>query len=74
MPTFRRGIYSDQSSTTLCYHVDVFDWQAALKDVRAVIADALASPPSEAEIAREIAEFEVAFQVPVETQDTLAGS
>ncbi|MDP3674238.1 MAG: insulinase family protein [Novosphingobium sp.] len=50
------------------------DWQAALKDVRAVIADALASPPSEAEIAREIAEFEVAFQVPVETVDTLAGS
>ena len=50
------------------------DWQAALKDVRAVIADALALPPSEAEIAREIAEFDVAFQVPVETVDTLAGS
>lgn len=50
------------------------DWQAALKDVRAVIADALASPPSQAEIDREIAEFEVAFQVPVETVDTLAGS
>jgi zinc protease len=50
------------------------DWQAALKDVRAVIADAVASPPSQAEIDREIAEFEVAFQVPVETVDTLAGS
>jgi zinc protease len=50
------------------------DWQAALKDVRAVIADALARPPSQAEIDRELAEFEVAFQVPVETQDTLAGS
>jgi zinc protease len=50
------------------------DWQAALKDVRAVIADALATPPSPAEIERELAEFDVAFAVPVETRDTLAGS
>ncbi len=50
------------------------DWQGALKDVRSVIADALATPPSQAEIDREIAEFDVAFQVPVETRDTLAGS
>ena len=50
------------------------DWKAALKDVRAVIADALATPPSQAEIDRELAEFDVAFQVPVETKDTLAGS
>ncbi|KUR73225.1 peptidase M16 [Novosphingobium fuchskuhlense] len=50
------------------------DWKAAAKDVRAVIADALATPPSEEEIAREVAEFDVAFKVPVETQETLAGS
>ena len=50
------------------------DWKAAVKDVRAVIADALATPPSEEEIAREVAEFDVAFKVPVETQETLAGS
>ncbi|HUQ13785.1 MAG TPA: insulinase family protein [Novosphingobium sp.] len=50
------------------------DWQAALKDVRAVIADALATPASPAEIERELAEFDVAFAVPVETRDTLAGS
>ena len=50
------------------------DWQAALKDVRSVIADALATPPSPAEIEREIAEFDVAFAVPVETRGTLAGS
>ena len=37
------------------------DWQAALKDVRAVIADALAKPPSQAEIDREFAEFDVVF-------------
>lgn len=50
------------------------DWKAAVRDVRAVIADALASPPSAEEIAREVAEFDVAFKVPVETQETLAGS
>lgn len=50
------------------------DWRSAVKDVRAVIADALATPPSEEEIAREVAEFDVAFKVPVETQETLAGS
>ncbi len=50
------------------------DWQEALTDVRAVIADALATPPSEAEIAREVAELDVAFQVPVEQRRLLPGS
>jgi zinc protease len=50
------------------------DWKSAVRDVRAVIADALATPPTEEEIAREVAEFDVAFKVPVETQETLAGS
>ncbi|MEO0033575.1 MAG: hypothetical protein RIS94_3333, partial [Pseudomonadota bacterium] len=50
------------------------DWKGAVRDVRAVIADALATPPSPEEIAREVAEFDVAFKVPVETQETLAGS
>ncbi|MFD1959012.1 hypothetical protein ACFSHP_07870 [Novosphingobium panipatense] len=50
------------------------DWQAALRDVRAVIADALTRAPSQAEIDREIAEMEVAFQVPVEQQRILPGS
>ena len=50
------------------------DWKSAVKDVRAVIADALATPPTAEEIAREVAEFDVAFKVPVETQETLAGS
>lgn len=44
------------------------DWRAALADVRAVIADALATPPSEAEITRELNEFENAFSIGVETQ------
>ncbi len=50
------------------------DWKAAVKDVRAVLTDALATPPTAEEIAREVAEFDVAFKVPVETQETLAGS
>ena len=50
------------------------DWHAAVRDVRSVIADALARPPSAQEIAREAAEFEVAFKVPVETQETVASS
>nr|WP_245647620.1 insulinase family protein [Novosphingobium lentum] len=50
------------------------DWKAAVHDVRGVISDALATPPSEEEIAREVSEFDVAFKVPVETQETLAGS
>ncbi len=37
------------------------DWQAALDDVRGVIADALAEPPTQEEIDREVAEFDVVF-------------
>lgn len=50
------------------------DWQGALRDVRAVIADALARPPSTDEIEREAAELDVAFQVPVEQQRLLPGA
>ena len=37
------------------------DWETALTDVRGVIADALADPASEEEIARELAEMEINF-------------
>jgi zinc protease len=50
------------------------DWKSAVHDVRAVLADALATPPSKEEIAREVAEFDVSYKVPVETQETAAGS
>jgi zinc protease len=49
-------------------------WEAALKEVRAVIADALATPPTQQEIDREVAEMEVAFQTPVEQVQLLPGS
>jgi zinc protease len=50
------------------------DWRAALKDVRAVIADAQDSAPTQDEIDREVAEMEVAFQSPVEQRRLLPGS
>jgi len=50
------------------------DWKAAVHDVRAVLADAMTTPPSKEEIAREVAEFDVSYKVPVETQETQAGS
>lgn len=50
------------------------DWRAALKDVRAVIADALARPPSEAELDREIAEQQQVFESSVAERGVLAGS
>ncbi len=48
------------------------DWQEALRDVRAVIADATAYAPSEADIAREIAEFDAALAIGVESYATEA--
>lgn len=49
------------------------DWQAALADVRGVIADALAEGPTQEEIDRELAEFEVAFASSVEQRAVMAG-
>lgn len=46
------------------------DWQSAIRDVRAVIADAMANPSPQADIDREAGEFFAALQVGVETQRT----
>lgn len=50
------------------------DWQTALADVRGVIADALTTPPTQAEIDREAAEFEVVFKGSVDERSVLAGA
>jgi zinc protease len=50
------------------------DWQAAVRDVRAVIADAMANPSVQADIDREAGEFFAALQVGVETQRTEAAA
>lgn len=49
------------------------NWEAALADVRAVIADALAHPPTQEEIDREVAQFDTAFASEVEQRRVLAG-
>lgn len=50
------------------------DWRAALADVRSVIQDAIANPPSQEEIDREVAEFDVVFVNQVEQASVEAGS
>jgi zinc protease len=50
------------------------DWEAALKDVRAVIADAQAAPPSQVEIDRELAEQAIAYKTMADTARADAGS
>lgn len=49
------------------------DWQAALRDVRGVIADAQATPPTQAEIDRELAEIEVQMKQRISTAPVEAG-
>lgn len=49
------------------------DWEAALLDVRRVIADALSSAPTAEEIAREYTEFDALLAVAFETSDTEPG-
>lgn len=48
------------------------DWEAALRDVRSVIQDATTTAPSEADIAREIAEFDAALAIGTEGYPTEA--
>ncbi len=48
------------------------DWEAALQDVRGVIVDAATIGPSEPDIAREIAEFDTALAIGVESYQTEA--
>jgi zinc protease len=50
------------------------NWEAALKDVRAVIADAMTTPPSQAEVDREYADFDTAMRTGVETARVEAGA
>lgn len=50
------------------------DWRKALADVRAVIADAIATPPTQDEIDREVAQFDLVFANDVEQRRIQAGS
>jgi len=50
------------------------EWEKAVKDVRAVIADAIATPPTDEEIDRELAEYDVIFANMVEQRINQAGA
>ena len=50
------------------------DWESAVKEVRAVIADALATAPTQAEIDREVAEIDSSMRNSVSTAPVMAGS
>jgi len=50
------------------------DWESAVKDTRAVIADALATAPTQSEIDREIAEILSDMRNSVATAPVMAGS
>jgi len=50
------------------------DWKQAVLDVRSVIADAVTTPPSEEEIERELAEYDVMFANMVEQRVNQAGA
>lgn len=50
------------------------DWETALDDVRGVIADAIATAPTQEEIDREVAEFDIAFASEVEQAPVQGGS
>jgi zinc protease len=49
-------------------------WEAALKDVRAVVADAMKTPPTQAEIDRELADYDTVMRTMVETSRVEAGA
>ncbi|TKD53084.1 M16 family metallopeptidase [Sphingomonas baiyangensis] len=50
------------------------DWEAAVRDVRATIADASTTPPTQAEIDREVAEVRSAMENAVATARVEAGA
>ncbi|MGW8203149.1 M16 family metallopeptidase [Sphingomonas bisphenolicum] len=50
------------------------NWEKALADVRAVVEDAKAAPPSQAEIEREYAQMDTALNIQVENADTEPGA
>ena len=50
------------------------NWEAALKDVRAVIASAMATKPTQAEIDRELADYDAILRTQVDTARVEAGA
>src|SRR3546814_18920883 len=60
--TVQQDYLSRSVDMTTAQIVPLSDWQAALADVRGVIADAIETPPSQADIDREANEIETFLQ------------
>src|SRR3546814_1751700 len=56
--TVEQQYVSRSADVTMASIVPLSDWKAALADVRGVIADAVKTPPSQADIDREMNEIE----------------
>lgn len=64
--TVEQQYVSRSADVTMSQIVPLTDWQAALADVRGVIADAVTTPPSQADIDREANEIEAFLQKELE--------
>ena len=65
---------SRSANATMTQIIPVGDqWEAALRDVRAVIADAQTTAPTQAEIDRELADYDTVLRTIVETSRVEAG-
>lgn len=64
--TVEQQYVSRSADVTLTQIVPLGDWQSALADVRGVIADAIETPPSQADIDREANEIEAFLQKELE--------
>jgi zinc protease len=65
--------YRSANVTTIQVLPSGNNWEAALKDVRGVIADAQATPPTQGEIDREVAEIESGMKNSIDTEPVEAG-
>lgn len=58
----QQDVYRSADSTSVAVGPLEGDWEGALGEVRGIIADALANPPTQEEIDREVADYAVAVQ------------
>ena len=72
--TVEQQYVSRSADVTMAQIVPLTDWQAALADVRGVIADAVQTPPSQADIDREANEIEAFLRKELENARNEPGS
>lgn len=72
--TIDQDYQSRSADMTSAFIAPIGDWQAALADVRGVIADAVTTPPSQADIDREANEIEVALRRELENAQNEPGA